>query len=185
MEDDNREPGIVPAYASWRDEYPQFTPNLTPREIFSLGSFGGTYWRPIFSGVNGRNYDGAAAEFAEMFAGIDPQKLSSPICNITRNKYGVAAGTSLIYWESKGWIKPQDPYGWVQWYCRFYCGRRSPDDVRQIDRWCAFAGPKGRFRNRLINLCKEAGTPHNDYSISPVIRQGLQQWAYVLTRDDM
>lgn len=21
-------------------------------------------------------------------------------------------------WESSGWIVPQDPYGWFQWYCR-------------------------------------------------------------------
>ena len=32
-------------------EYPDFRPNLTPKEIFKLGSFGGTYWRPIFSSV--------------------------------------------------------------------------------------------------------------------------------------
>ena len=31
--------------------YPQFRPNLTPKEIFDLGSFGGTYWRPIFSSI--------------------------------------------------------------------------------------------------------------------------------------
>ena len=28
-------------------DYPNFLPNLTPQEIFSMGSFGGTYWRPI------------------------------------------------------------------------------------------------------------------------------------------
>ena len=32
-------------------DYPDFQPNLTPREIFKLGSFGGTYWRPIYSAV--------------------------------------------------------------------------------------------------------------------------------------
>ena len=35
---------------------PEFTPNLTPREIFKLGSFGGTYWRPIYSKTNKKNY---------------------------------------------------------------------------------------------------------------------------------
>ena len=35
---------------------PEFTPNLTPREIFQLGSFGGTYWRPIYSSVTKKNY---------------------------------------------------------------------------------------------------------------------------------
>ena len=32
---------------------PEFTPNLTPKEMFKAGSFGGTYWRPIQSGVRG------------------------------------------------------------------------------------------------------------------------------------
>ena len=27
-----------------------------------------------------------------------------------------------------------DPYGWFQWYCRFYQGRRSSDDERQVGR---------------------------------------------------
>ena len=26
-------------------DYPEFKPNLSPREMFKLGSFGGTYWR--------------------------------------------------------------------------------------------------------------------------------------------
>ena len=52
-------------------------------------------------------------------------------------------------------MREQDPYGWVQWYCRFYKGRRIPDDERQIKRWLAFAGPKGRFKKRLINMIKK------------------------------
>ena len=28
-------------------DFPDFKPNLTPKQIFQLGSFGGTYWRPI------------------------------------------------------------------------------------------------------------------------------------------
>ena len=164
--------------------------------IFRMGSFGGTYWRPIFSGVNSRDYSDQHLEFANLetvdfddngreyktkwWEGISAELLARPDCNVTRNKYRVSSGTSLTYWESKGWIVPEDPYGWVQWYCRFYAGRRSGDDRRQIDRWLAFAGPKGRFRLRLINMCKVKGK-YNDYSISPVIRQGLQQWAYILT----
>ena len=35
-------------------DYPEFRPNLTPRQMFLLGSFGGTYWRPITSKVTGK-----------------------------------------------------------------------------------------------------------------------------------
>ena len=37
-------------------EYPEFRPNLTPREMFQLGSFGGTYWRPIYSSITNKKY---------------------------------------------------------------------------------------------------------------------------------
>jgi hypothetical protein len=162
-------------------DHPEFTPNLTPRQIFELGSFGGTYWRPIFSGVNSREYKNQHRVFDWS---LDESLLSSPECKPEINKYGVTSGTSLVYWESKGWIHSQDPYGWVQWYCRFYAGRRTDDDARQIARWRDFAGPKGRFRLRLINMCKKARKQYDDATVSPVIRQGLQQWAYMLTHDD-
>ena len=38
-------------------DYPYFKPNLTPREIFFLGSFGGTYWRPIYSSITKKKYE--------------------------------------------------------------------------------------------------------------------------------
>jgi hypothetical protein len=178
-------------------DHPEFTPNLTPRQIFRLGSFGGTYWRNIFSGVNSRDYSDQHLEFSAYrttdfdengkpydctwWEGIPAEMLSSSDCNLARNKYKVHSGTSLAYWESKGWINAQDPYGWVQWYCRFYSGRRSADDERQIARWLAFAGPMGRFRKRLETMCKRAGKKKTDSSVSPVIRQGLQHWGFILS----
>ena len=33
-----------------------FKPNLSPRQVIKLGSFGGTYWRPINSKVTGKSY---------------------------------------------------------------------------------------------------------------------------------
>ena len=48
--------------------------------------------------------------------------------------YGVKCGTSLRFWESKGWTNEIDPNGWFQWYLRYSLGRRSEDDERQINR---------------------------------------------------
>jgi hypothetical protein len=162
-------------------DHPEFTPNLTPYEIFSQGAFGGTYWRRIHSGVTSREYSGLHHKYKW---DLPETLLSSPICDVAKNKYRVASGTSLVYWEGKGWINPQDPYGWVQWYCEFYNGRRSDDDERQIARWLAFAGPKGRFLRRLAGMIGSA-KKLNDYTISPVIRQGLHQWAKVITEEDL
>ena len=87
-------------------------------------------------------------------------------------------------WESSGWINPIDPYGWFQWYCRYYLGRRSSDDERQISRWKGVGSDKGRFRNQLIGKCARGGKTYDDESVSPVIRQTLLHWGYVLTEAD-
>ena len=166
-------------------DYPDFTPNLTPKEIFKMGSFGGTYWRPIYSNITKKNYKNKHKEFPKSWwKSIPDEMLTSEKCNKKLNRYGVVSGSSLKFWEKKKWIKKQDPYGWIQWYCRFYKGRRSDDDERQIKRWERFAGPNGRFRKRLIKLIKEKNGKYNDYSISPKIRQLLLHWYYELTEED-
>ena len=55
--------------------------------------------------------------------------------DVDLNYYGVEVGTSLRFWENKGWIRPIDPCGWFQWYFRYWKGRRSKDNIRQINRW--------------------------------------------------
>lgn len=82
-----------------------------------------------------------------------------------------------------GWIADSDPYGWFQWYCRFYRGRRCNDDERQISRWLKSAGPKGRFRSQLCNkiIGQGAISQINNVSISPVIRQTLLHWGLEIT----
>ena len=37
-------------------DYMDFKPNISPRDVFYLGSFGGTYFRPIHSSVTDKDY---------------------------------------------------------------------------------------------------------------------------------
>jgi len=43
---------------------------------------------------------------------------------------------------------------------------------------------KGRWRNNLIGKIARGGKSFDDYNVSPVIRQALQHWGYVLTEKD-
>ena len=115
-------------------DYPEFTPNLTPKQIFSLGSFidWGGYWRDIYSGVLEKRLSNQHKEF-KFLKDVPEHLLVNPEKDYKKyNRYSVKAGSSLKDWESKDWIHEQDPYGWVQWYCRFYNGRRIPK-IRYID----------------------------------------------------
>jgi len=167
-------------------DFPDFKPNLTPKEVMQMGSFGGTYFRPIYSSVTKEKYKDQWKEFpADWFAGLNIAKqVASPNYNNSVNKYQVKCGGSLEMWEESGWIKAQDPYGWFQWYCRFYRGRRTKDDQRQVQRWLNCAGPKGRWKNNLIAKCVRSGKEWHNKAVSPVVRQTLQHWGYVLNERD-
>mgnify|MGYP005745425943 CR=1 FL=1 len=160
-----------------------FRPNLTPKQIFQMGSFGGTYWRPIYSKVTGKKYEKMHHKYS--WSNLIPEsKLSEPNYDIQKNKYKVKVGTSLRFWEDKGWITEHHPYGWMQWYCDYHMGERGPDDERQMKRWQRIAGPDGRFMRFLVTQIKKKGGAWNDESISPKIRQVLQHWGYKLTKKD-
>ena len=153
--------------------------------MFKLGSFGGTYWRPIYSSITGKNYEKQHHKHPKSWwRGIPEPHLSSPTYRVQINKYGVKVGSTLEFWENKNWITKYDPYGWVQWYCNFYKGRRCPDDERQIKRWKGVVGKNGRFRKWLVTQIVKKGGKWNDSHISPKIRQTLQHWGYKLTKKD-
>ena len=164
-------------------DYPEFLPNLTPRQMFQMGSFGGTYWRPIYSQITKKSYKNIHKKYP-YWSGIPEECLSSQDYEIERNRYKCKVGTSLEFWEGKQWITKYNLYGWVHWYCDFCMGRRTPDDERQISRWSKLAGSNGRFRKFLVTqIIKKKGT-WNDTTSSPKIRQVLQHWAYSLTLGD-
>mgnify|MGYP006097601051 FL=1 len=170
-------------------DYPEFRPNLKPEQIYRLGSFGGTYWRDIKSKITNKEYKNSHLEFPKSWwKDLEDSWLTNKWENYDKsiNKYGVKVGTTLRFWEEKKWINKEDPYGWVQWYCRFYEGRRIPkEDERQIKRWKGVASNNSRFKNRLINMIIKKGGTYDDYTISPKIRQTLQHWGYQLTKEDL
>jgi len=132
-----------------------FKPELTPAEMLGLGVFGGCYMTDC------------QAEFpAEWFAGA-PLSPGKP--DKTCNHFNVIASQPLAEWRRKGWIHPDDPRGWFQWYCRYFMGRRHEDDARQIGRWRNFA----RHAAQVRKYC-EPGDPF----CRPRQRQALLQWAY-------
>ena len=112
---------------------------------------------------------------------IDAKFYASDYYDVNVNKYGVKCGTSLRFWENKGWINKIDPYGWFQWYFRYWLGRRSKDDKRQINR---SKNNVSRFRGKLVKMIKNAGSKFDDYSISPKIRQVLSHLHYQLIEKD-
>lgn len=135
--------------------HPDFRPQLTPAEMLALGVFGGKYMTDCRD------------EFpAEWFRGA---KLCSVRHDPRLNYFGVNASQSLEEWRRKGWIHPEDPRGWFQWYCRYYMGRRGPDDERQIRRWRAMARHVAQVRH---------GCWEDDVSCRRRQRQALLHWAY-------
>ena len=113
---------------------------------------------------------------------IDSKYYSSNFYDVKFNKYGIKCDTSVRFWENKGWIHPNDPYGRFQWYFRYYLGRRSKDDERQIERW---KGIVTRFKSILVKIIKNKDAKFNDYSISPKIRQVVLYWGYELVESDL
>ena len=77
-----------------------FGTNKTPAEINKEDSFGGTYFRDIYSGVNDKLYKNTWKEFKEL-KGIDKTFYSSDFYDASLNKYGVKCDTSLRFWGKK------------------------------------------------------------------------------------
>ena len=140
-----------------------FGAKKTPVEVVKEGAFGGTYFSDIYSGVTEKWYKKSQKEFDEL-KDTGKKYYCSSYCDVNVNKYGVKCGTSLRFWENNGLINEIDPYGWFQWYFRYWLGRRSEDDKRQINRWKKIVS---RFRSKLVKTIKDAGSKYDDYSVSP------------------
>jgi hypothetical protein len=134
---------------------PDFKPDLTPKEMLELGVFGGKYMTDC------------RKEFPKTW--FKKAKLCHEFHDPKLNFFGINASQPLSFWVEKGWIYHEDPRGWFQWYCRYYMGRRCPDDRRQIKRWKAIQ----RHIAQLRKHCKKG-----DAHCRPKQRQAILHWAY-------
>jgi hypothetical protein len=135
---------------------PEFRPDLTPKELLALGVFGGKYMTDT------------RKEFPRSW--FARARLSPSGRDPSLNYFGVDASQPLSVWRANGWLHADDPRGWFQWYCRYYMGRRLPEeDRRQIGRWKAM--------RRHVRQVQIHCAPH-DLSCRQRQRQALLQWAY-------
>ena len=86
----------------------EFSPNKTPVEIRKEDAFGGTYFRDIYSGVNGKWQRNSWEEFNEL-KHIDQKLDCSDYYDVKLNKYKVKTRKSSMFWENKGSINEIDP----------------------------------------------------------------------------
>lgn len=136
--------------------HPDFEPELSPIQMLTLGVFGGKYLCDCHK------------EFPRTW--FKEAKLAPVKKDITLNYFGVDASLPLAEWERKGWIYFEDPRGWFQWYCRYYMGRRIPEeDLRQIKRWRAMRRHSGAIKK----YCEPF-----DHTCRRKQRQALLHWAY-------
>lgn len=133
-----------------------FKPEITPKEMLELGVFGGKYMTDCKNEFPKDWYKNA--------------KLCHEYHDPNLNFFGINASQPLSVWQMKGWIYPEDPRGWFQWYCRYFMGRRIPaEDERQIKRWLAM---KRHIAQIQINCSP------NDLDCRKKQRQALLHWAY-------
>lgn len=138
-----------------RNFHPEFKPDLSPEQMLRAGVFGGKYMTDC------------RKEFPAQW--FKHAKLSSSFSNPELNCFGVSASQPLSVWREKGWLHPDDPRGWFQWYCRYWMGRRGPDDERQIRRWKA-------IRRHIAQI--KAHCRNGDLMCRRRQRQALLHWAY-------
>jgi len=134
----------------------EFKPDLTPKQMLEMGVFGGKYMTDC------------KKEFPKSW--YKKAKLCHKFHDPKLNYFKINASKPLWYWKNKGWIYPLDPRGWFQWYCRYYMGRRIPEeDKRQIKRWKAMKRHIGQIKKNC---------PKGALDCRSKQRQALLHWAY-------
>lgn len=134
---------------------PDFNFCLTPHQMLALGVFEGKY---LNKALADGEYPASWRKGARLSDRPDPRI----------NLFRVKSRMDLCDWRANGWIDPQDPHGWFQWFCRYYTGRRTDDDDRQVKRHRAFVRHSGQVRadgrQDVLRRAKQ--------------RQALLQWSH-------
>ena len=153
-----------------------FEPMFTPKEMLEKGIFGGTYFAEL---IDHNDFP------EEWFENIDESFYKTDKYLTKVNFFKIKSGQSQEEWEAKGWMHKDDPRGWFEWYCKYFLGRRHEDDERQIKRWAAFCGPKGRWRNIIYAKIHASGCGiENSQDVSRRIQQSLLHWSYMVNEKD-
>lgn len=153
-----------------------FEPMFTPKEMLEKGIFGGTYFAEL---IDHKDFP------EEWFENIDESFYKTDKYLTKVNFFKIKSGQSQEEWEDKGWMHKDDPRGWFEWYCKYFLGRRHEDDERQIKRWAAFCGPKGRWRNIIYAKIHASGCGiENSQDVSRRIQQSLLHWSYMVNEKD-
>jgi len=146
-------------------EYPMFQPDLSPEEILCLGVFEGQIFKDSY------------VEFPRewFLEAIELDKISVRYPLKRYNRYNVYALDYIVNFREENddkddsELRVHDPRGFLQWYFRFYLGRRVPTvDRARIQRWIQF---KRRFLPMLKN-CKKG-----DLNCKPRLKQSILCWA--------
>lgn len=147
-------------------KYPDFKPKYSPQQMLRMGIMSGKY-------CNDQIFEFPREWYLTGSGNFNKKKFSPEGADSKCNYFGVKSRQSLQEWRRKGWIpvtkNDKDTRGWLEWYMRFWLGRRQPEvDAVQIKRWKAFARHSAQVKKNARKQLKKR----------IVQRQALLQWSW-------
>ena len=145
-------------------DFPEFTPNLSPRDMFKMGSFGGTYWRPIKSKFYKNTLKNKHEKYPKSWwKGIPLEHLTKTFDQYDKsiNKYKKKVGTTLEFWEENDWIDMMVAYSKVA------SGFNDDEIIRELIKRGKIVNKGIKVKNaRDLNFYKMGGDMYlvDDYS---------------------
>lgn len=149
---------------------PGFNPHYTPREILELGVFGGTYFSKY------RSQQGLPKE---LFEGLPIEKYDAASFDVNNNYFQVNADQRRRDFNMPNEFRMIDPFGWFQWYCNFFYGRKTGADVHRSAQW------KDELQTIMFYInkaCELQEKPLTDLTVEPVWRQQALNFGWDSTK---